>query len=190
MKKLQRLVVILALPLLFAACASKSGFEPYTATEKETKDLAAKTYQLTKVSLELGGNLATSQYPDKDVLEQAFADEIRAVLKQRSLEGTRYGLRVDVKWERRMVGGSSTEAKDVFSSAGCTFMSVIHDEKGDAVATDAGDPLNSSSMASDQRNILNNLIRIKDSLTRTGSPESEMRELKRCAMMLVERLPS
>lgn len=188
MNKLLRLTVILALPVFLVACASQSGFEPYVAA-KEVKDLQPKTYQLTKVTLTLGGDLATSRYPDQVTLEKMLTDELQLALKQRSLEGARYGLRVLVKWDRKLVGGSSVKMSDVFSSAGCTFAAVIHDDKGDVMAVDAGDPLNSNSMGSQQKNIFNNLKRIKDSITRSGDPESEVRELKRCVELLVERLP-
>lgn len=189
MKKLFRLAAVLVSSVLLVACATRSGFEPYVPAGKELKDLEPKTYQLTKVSLTLSGKPATSRYPDQAALEQVFADELRAALKQESLEGPRYGLRVSVNWERAMMGGSATEASDAFASAACAYESIIHDEKGDTMAVDAGDPLSSGSIGSDQKNLFNNLLRLKDSLLRTGTPESEMRELKRCATMLVERLP-
>lgn len=189
MKTLIRFAIILALPVVLAACASKSGFEPYVPVMKETKDDQPKTYQLVKVSLELGGDLATPRYPDQATLEKMLADELQSALKQQSLVGARYGLRVAVKWDRKLVDGSPTKASDVFSSAGCTFVSRIQDEKGVLIAADAGDPLNTSNSAYQQKNIFNNLKRIKDSLTRSGDPESEVRELKRCVELLVERLP-
>lgn len=189
MKKFFRLAVILALPVFLAACATKSGFEPYAVTAKETTDLQPKTYQLTKVALKLGGDTATPRYPDQAALEKRFFDELQVALKQQSLEGRRYELQVSVNWGRRLIGGSdSSEPRDIFSSAVCQFESNIL-EKGVVLATDAGDPLNANSLVYDQKNFLNNLKRIKDSISRSGDPESEVRELKRCVELLVERLP-
>lgn len=180
-----KLFVLFAMVML-AGCASRSGFEPYVAQAGATK-LGEMTYRLANVDLVLSGSEATDRYLSQNALQEAFHHALQSQIEARGLSGNYYDLGVTVKWDRRMLG-SDKAPKDVFSSAGCWFESSIT-QNGIIVAHDAGDPLNATSTKYEHKNILNNLKRIGDSLTRTGDPDSEMRELARCAKLLVERLP-
>lgn len=178
-------VPVLAVMVL-TGCASRSGFEPYEAEAGAEKG-GDMSYRLAAVELSLGGDEATARYPDQDALQAAFDAALQAQIEARGLSGQGYDLEVTVKWERRMVGARNAP-KDVFSSAVCWFDSRIIQD-GTVVARDGGDPLNAGSIKYEHKNILNNLKRIGDTVTRTGDPASEQRELERCAKLLVERLP-
>jgi hypothetical protein len=145
------------------------------------------SYRLAGVELALGGDEATTRYPDQGALQSAFEAALQVQIEARGLSGHGYDLDVTVRWERRMVGAGNTP-KDVFSSAVCWFESRIIQD-GIVLARDGGDPLNASSIKYEHKNMLNNLKRIGDTVTRAGDPASELRELERCAKLLVERLP-
>lgn len=184
MKALHRINFLAAIVFL-SACTAKTGFEPYQVHGAVEAD-GARRYQVSDVALALSGAEATERYPDEAALQSAFAGYLDEFLGARDLRGDGYQLAVSVDWERRMIGGE--QRKDNFSSAGCRFDSrILKDDK--LLASDQGDPLNADSAKYNNKNILNNLKRIGESLTRSGDPESEQRELKRCAKLLVERLP-
>ena len=172
--------------IMAASCASKTGFEPYSVQSEVQKQKGAG-YQLSSVALVLSGADASERYPNEDALQSDLQGYLNEEIKERGVNGDVYDLRISVQWERRMIG-KKDEEKDVFSSAGCLFESTISLD-GKNIATDKGDPLNADSIASGNKNFLNNLRRIGDSLARSGDPESEQRELKRCAKLIAERLP-
>ena len=184
MKVLSRCSLLVVIACV-SACAAKTGFEPYQVHGAVEAD-GAKRYQVSEVALALSGAEATERYPDEAALQSAFAGYLDEFLGVRDLQGDGYQLAVSVDWERKMIGDE--QKKDAFSSAGCRFDSrILKDDK--LLASDQGDPLNADSAKYNNKNILNNLKRIGESLTRSGDPESEQRELKRCAKLLVERLP-
>lgn len=177
---------IIPLILLIASCASKKGFEPYSA-HGDVQKMPETSYQLSGVELSLLGAKASERYPNEEALQSDLQTYLNEAIEKRGLNGQGYELNVSVQWERKMLGGGDT-TKDAFSSAGCRFESKISNN-GKDIASDGGDPLNASSAKYNNKNFLNNLKRIGDSITRTGDPESEQRELKRCAKLIVERLP-
>jgi len=183
--RLFRIIALFAI-IVLVGCANRNGFEPYVAQAGATK-LGKMNYRLANVDLVLSGSEVTDHYLSQDALQEAFHHALQSQIEVRGLSGNDYDLGVTVKWDRRMLG-SDKAPKDVFSSAGCWFESSIT-KNGSIVAHDAGDPLNATSIKYEHKNILNNLKCIGDSLTRTGDPESEIRELERCARLLVERLP-
>lgn len=181
---LYRPLICLSTALALSACAAKSGFEPYQA-QANFKKTEAMTYQLNSVQLTLGGDKATDRYPSEAILQDNFKKSLEQQLSKRSLAGSGYMLDVVVKWDRHMSGFKSG---DVFSSAGCWFESKIS-KNGTMIANDYGDPLNANSVMYEQRNLFNNLKRIGQTLSQTGSPDSEQGELNRCVALLAKRLP-
>jgi len=181
-----RFAVCALVVLLLAGCASKTGFEPYFPQDGATKT-GPMTYQLADIQLVLGGDEATSRYPEQEALQASFQGFLNEQLINRELAGAEYELSVSVKWGRRMIGKEGS-SKDVFSSATCWFEATISKE-GELIASDSGDPLNAQTAKYNNKNMFNNLKRIGDSVSRSGDPDSEQRELKRCAKLLAERLP-
>lgn len=166
--------------LLVSACSSKSGFEPYEASPGYEKT-GVMSYQFEEGDFTLSGS-EIEGYPGQDDLKSDFFRYIKEEINDRGISGGDYIVEVSVEWGRRMSGD------DVFSSAVCQFNSKIM-KNDQIVATDYGDPLNAESIKYENRNIFNNLKRIADTLTQSGDAESEQRELKRCAKLIVERLP-
>jgi len=170
--------------LFLSACASKSGFEPYEATPGYEKT-EVMSYKIEEGGFSLSGPDVDESYPDEDGLKTDFFGYLKDAISDREVGGDNYTLKVSVEWERRMSG---IKNNSVFSSAVCHFNSEIIKD-GDVVAVDYGDPLNAGSAKYTNKNIFNNLKRISDTLTQSGDADSEQREMRRCAMLLVERLP-
>lgn len=170
--------------LFLSACASKSGFEPYEATPGNEKT-EAMSYKIEEGDFSLSGPDVGENYPREAELKSDFYGYLKDSIDERGVDGENYTLRVSVEWERRMSG---IKKDSVFSSAVCRFNSEII-KGGEVVAVDYGDPLNADSVKYNHKNFFNNLKRMADTFTQSGDADSEQRELKRCAMLLVERLP-
>lgn len=171
--------------LILAGCATKSGFESYVSQEN-AKKTDPISYQVTDVSLTLSGDAANERYLDQSALQEAFKKALTEQIESRQLTGNSHALSVSVKWKRTMwrVMAGAAPSDNVFSSASCLIESkILHD--GKVIAIDQGDPLNAGSILYSHKNMLNNLKRIGNNLSGTGSPDSEQRELQRCAKLLV-----
>lgn len=173
-------ISLLLAALCLSACAAKSGFEPYQAQKEHTKVQGAK-YQLAEILFSLDGPTTNSAYPSEDTLSSQFLNYASDALAERGLAGDGYTLNISVEWQRHMT-------RNKFSHASCQFRAELKREE-EIVALDHGDPLNADSIKSNHLNAFNNLTRLGEKLTLSGDEDSEQRELKRCAHMIVDRLP-